>query len=169
MRKPAGLVISGILLGLLALAGIALGASALSISAIVHRPLLPKIPGVRPGLWLILSFCLLCLWTVADLFRMRRWTRPAMVVIGLVVCVFSALAGVGLLWMRDFAVMLASVLLQGNYLGAVQAAIIGVAAVYFLIAVAGLWWAVYFSRARVRAAFVQHAPSADPRAARAGA
>lgn len=153
MRKPVGVVISGVVLAVLALGGLAVSVFALSISSIVQRPLLPKIPGVRPGLWLLLAFSLLCLWTVLDLLRMRRWTRPAMVGIGLVVCLCSAVGGAALLWLRDYAIMIASVLLQGNHLGQVQAAVMGLAAFYFLIALVGLIWMVVFSRARMRAAF----------------
>lgn len=153
MRRPPGVVIAGLLLGVLAFVGVVAGVAALSVSAIVHRPLLPKIPGVRPGLWLMVAFSLFCLWTVAGLFRMRPWTRPAMVAIGLVVLVVSSAAGAGLLWTRDFVVMIASALSPTTVPDTVQTILYSVAGFYFLIALAGLWWSIAFSRARIKAAF----------------
>lgn len=155
MRKPAGIVVAAVILGLIALAGTAFGVTALSISAIVGRPVLPKIPGVRPGLYLMVAFFLLCLWTMVGLFRLRRWARPAMVVIGALIFVGYALAGGGLLWVRQ----LIGLLIPPAYSGSAQSAILGAVILSFVIALVGLSWTIYFNRARVRAAFAAPKPA----------
>ncbi len=149
MRRPVGVIIAGILLGILAVLGTAVGALALGVSVYAHRPVVPKIPGVELCFYLVIVFCLFCLCTVVGLFGLRRWARAAMVPIGAIVCVCSALAGAGLIWARQFTVLLP----PGPYSGEVQTAILCAVALCFLIALIGVWWIIYFCRARVKAAF----------------
>ncbi len=155
MRKPVGVIFAAVILGLIALLGTAVAGLALGVTLYSHRPLIPRIPAVEAGMYLMAGFCLFCLWTAIHLIRMRRWTRPAMVVVGGVVFVFSTLAGGGLMWVRQsgWVDLIASMAPPGPYSGAVQAAVAGAAVASFLIAVAGVWWMVYFCRGRVKAAF----------------
>jgi hypothetical protein len=149
MRRPVGVILAAVILGLIALLGTAIGGLALAALIFVRRPLIPRIPGVELSLYLMFGFQLFCLWTAVDLMRMRRWTRPAMVAIGGIVFVLSALAGAGLIWARQFAALL----LAGPSTGEVQAGVLSAAVICFAIALAGVWWIVYFCRACVKTAF----------------
>jgi hypothetical protein len=149
MRRPAGVIMSGILLWIIALLGVAVGGLALGASVFAHRPIIPRIPAVEVCSYLMVAFCVFCFWAAVDLLRMRRWTRSAMVPIGGIVFVCSSLAGAGLIWARQFAALLPS----GPYSGEVQTGILTAVAICFLIALLGVWWMIYFCLARVRAAF----------------
>lgn len=165
MRRPVGLILAAVLLGLIAILGLLTEGLALSVSIFAHRPLIPKIPAVEITLYLLIAFHAFCLGTAIALPGMRRWTRPAMVAIGCLVCVLSAMAGAGLLWARQFAVLLP----PGPYSGDVQIAVVGAATVCFLVAAAGVWWVIYFSRARIRNLFASASLSRQARGAGSGA
>jgi hypothetical protein len=155
MRKPVGVMLAAVTLGLIALLGAAIAGLALGVTLYSHRPLIPRIPAVEAGMYLMAGFCLFCLWTAIGLIRMRRWTRPAMVVVGGVIFVFSTLAGGGLMWVRQsgWVDLIASMAPPGPYSAGVRAAVLGAAVTSFLVALAGVWWMVYFCRERVKGAF----------------
>lgn len=165
MRRPVGLILAAVLLGLIAMLGLLTEGLVLSVSIFAHRPLIPKIPAVEISVYLMIGFDLFCLWTAINLLRMRGWTRRAMVAIGCVVFVLSAVAGAGLLWARQFAALLP----PGPYSGDVQIGVVCAATVCFLIALAGVWWTIYFCRARVRVLFESAALSRQPHEAGSGA
>lgn len=149
MRRPVGVIVAAVLLGLISLLGTAISAAALGTLLFVQRPLIPRIAGVELSLYLMLAFELFCLWASVDLLRMRSWTRPAMVIVGGITFVLSGVLGAALEWARQFAAMLP----PGQYTGEVQAGIMSVVTILFLIALLGAWWTVYFTRGHVKAAF----------------
>ena len=149
MRRPVGLILAAVLLGLIAIVGLLMEGLVLSVSIFAHRPLIPKIPAVEIAVYLMIGFHLFCLWTAINLVRMRRWARPAMVAIGFVVFVTSGMAGAGLFWARQFAALVP----PGPYSADVQTGIICAVTISFLLALAGVWWMIYFCRARVRGIF----------------
>jgi hypothetical protein len=153
MRRPVGVVVAGVFLGLMALLGICGTLLALGFAIFFHNPILPS--AFRPFIIfsdsLVLFFFLYCAWTVIDLFRMRTWARISMVVIGALVFLFSAVAGFGILAVRKFAPMGP----PGQSPGTMSLVFVGIAGFYFLISVIGAWWMVYFNLAHVRGAFAR--------------
>lgn len=158
MRRPVGVIIAAIILGLIALMGICVEGVALGVAIFYHSPVIPNLPFVRPVMVLAsgmgLLFFLFCAWTVVGLFRMRGWARIATAVIGGVVCFFSLLNAGAMLWVSRFAHLLP----PGPSSNVVSMVLVGLVAFYFLIALVGVWWLVYFNLASVRAAFAASRP-----------
>jgi hypothetical protein len=159
MRRPAGVVVAAVVLGLMALIAILCTLGSLVASIFVHPPM--TIPGFRV---IMVTFNLValaifgfCGWTVVGLFKMRRWARIAVVVIGGVDFFFCAVAGIGMLAARKlFPVMPpppAGMAQPGVDLSALPMVFEAIAAFYFFLALIGVWWLVYFNLPSVRAAF----------------
>ena len=152
MRRPAGVIIAAVVLGLMTLLGILGSLLALIGSFVMHPPV--NVPGFRVvmvgSVFVGLFFFVYCAWTVVDLFRMRRWARVSAVVIGGLLFAFSALAGVGMLAARHLAPMIPS---PGPTPVNVAAIFVLMALFYFFVSLIGLWWVVYFCLPSVRAAF----------------
>lgn len=162
MRRPAGVIIAAIILGVIALFGIFAEVTALGVAIFYHSPVIPNLPFIRPLLvvtnGLLLLFFLFCAWTVVGLFRMQGWARIAIAVIGGIVGFFALMMGVLMLWASRFTQYLP----PGPQSGLAQTALTALAGFYFVIALVGIWWLVYFNRERVRAAFAGFRPlSAD--------
>lgn len=151
MLRPAGVVLAAVLLGIVAVFGILSTGCGVVFAIITHNPVLPN--AFRPYVVFTnaigLCFFLWCGWTVIDLFRMRSWARISAAVIGILVAVFSAMAGAGVLAARRFAVPLPA----GTFNLNVSAVMTWVAVSWFVLAAIGFWWAIYFNLASVRAAF----------------
>jgi hypothetical protein len=151
MSRPAGVLIAAVLLGIIALFGILCTATGLVLAIFTHNPILPN--AFRPyavfSNAIGLGFFLWCAWTVIDLFRMRVWARISAAVIGVLVAVFAALAGGGLLAARRYA----SSLPAGPSNVHLSSLLVYVAVFYLVVAALGLWWAIYFNLSHVRAAF----------------
>lgn len=151
MRRPAGVAIAAVLLGVVAAFGILCTASGVVFAIFTHNPILPN--AFRPYIVFTnaigLCFFLWCGWTVIDLFRMRPWARISAAVIGVLVTVFSAVAGGGVLAARRYAAAIPAGASTLN----VSSLMTLVAIAYFALAAIGLWWVVYFNLASVRGAF----------------
>lgn len=154
MRRPVGIILAAIVLGLIALFGTLLEGTALAVSIFSHSPVIPKVPLVRAIMIgsnaMALCFFLFCIWTVVGLLRMRGWSRIAILVIGGLVLAFSSVAGAGTLFARRYADLIP----QAHSAGIVQTVLVGIAVFYFLVATIGLWWLIYFNLKSVRGAFV---------------
>ncbi len=162
MRRPVGVILAAIILGLIALLGILGETAALGLVFFYHSPLIPNLPFVRPLMvvtnGLLLLFFLYCAWTVVGLFRMRPWARISIAAIGGVVALFSLTIGLAVLWAGRFTQYLP----PGPSSGMAQTVLTAVAVFYFAIALVGIWWLVYFTRGRVRDRFAGSRPlSAD--------
>ncbi|MGA7886433.1 MAG: hypothetical protein WCA44_11880 [Acidobacteriaceae bacterium] len=153
MRRPAGVIIAAVLLGIVALFGILGEALALGVAIFSHSPVIPKIPGVRAVMIsstaVELAFFVFCAWTVVGLFRMRPWSRIAAIVIASLFAFFSACMGVGVLLVRQYASMLP----PGPASASVNTGITVMGACCFLYSAISIWWIVYFNFASVRGAF----------------
>ncbi|MGC2640003.1 MAG: hypothetical protein WA294_22690 [Acidobacteriaceae bacterium] len=151
MRRPAGVIAAAVVLGLIALVGIFAMMLALGFAVFVHNPILPS--AFRPFVILFnglgLCFFLFCAWVFIDLLRMRNWARISAIILGALIFLFSALAGVGILLAQKYAALLP----QGPNPIDMTAIFIGIAVFYFLFALIGVWWIVYFTRQAVCAAF----------------
>lgn len=153
MRKPVGVIIAGVLLGVFALFGILGELLSLGIFIFSHSPVIPKIPGVRAMMIsftaLELAFFIFCAWTVVGLFRLRPWARVAAIVIAGLNAFFAAATGFGVLMARHYAAMLPPGPASAN----VDTVLVGVAVFGFLMALISIWWIVYFCLSSVRRAF----------------
>lgn len=151
MRRPAGVIVAAVVLGLIALIGIFAMMAGLGFAIFVRNPILPS--AFRPFVILFnglgLCFFLFCAWVVVDLFRMRNWARISAVIIGVLIFLIAALAGVGVLFAQKYA----AVLPQGPNPIDMSLIFICIAIFYFVIALFGMWWIVYFNVRSVRAAF----------------
>ncbi|HTW48069.1 MAG TPA: hypothetical protein VMD92_08975 [Acidobacteriaceae bacterium] len=157
MRKPAGVTAAAVVMSLMALLGILCVSLFLVVFLFMHNPV--NLPGFRVIVVLsnlfVLGFFIFCGWTVVGLFRMRRWARGAAIVIGALVCLFSGGAGVGMLVVRNYVPGMPSPAPgePASILSTLPVIFIGLAAVYFAVALIGLWWVIYFSLPKVRDAF----------------
>jgi hypothetical protein len=157
MRKPAGVIAAAVVMGVMALLAIVGISFSLVIFLFMHNPV--NIPGFRAIVVLsnlfVLAFFVFCGWTMVGLFRMRRWARVASIVIGALVCLISAGAGIGALAIRNFVPAVPPQPGEpATILSSLPLIVAGIAAFYFAIALIGLWWVIYFVLPKVRDAFV---------------
>jgi hypothetical protein len=159
MRRPAGVVVAAVVLGLMAVLAILGTIVSLVASMVIHPPV--TIPGFRV-IMVVFNLVALgifgfCGWTVAGLFKMRRWARIAIVVIGGLEFAVCAVAGFGVLAVRHLVPVVPppppGMAQPGLDLSAVPMIIEVMAAFYFFLALIGVWWLVYFNLPSVRAAF----------------
>ena len=106
MRRPAGVVVAAVVLGLMALIGIFISVGSILVTLLMHNPAIPAVPGIKAMMVattaVLLGFYLLCAWTVVGLFQLRRWARYAILAIGGVEFSFSALlCGTMMILMRN--------------------------------------------------------------------
>lgn len=159
MRRPPGVVVAAVILGLIALFGIFGEVLILGITIFVHAPVIPSLPAARATLLVtntaVLCFFLFCEWTVAGLFRMRRWARVAVLIIGgLMFCISAVLCvGMTLVHVPPLPVT------RGPSPVSLHTVFLAMATFYGLLSLVGAWWLVYFNLGPVRAAF----RAADPR------
>lgn len=153
MRRPAGVIVAAVVLGIVALFGILGAALVMGATVLAHNPIIQNAPMVRTsvGLFgaLVIVFFIWCGWTVTGLLRMRSWARVSMVVIGGIIFLVCATLGGALLLARGLApaIPLGSSGLQ------VQTVIVATSVFYFLCSLIGVWWLVYFNLGPVRSAF----------------
>ena len=164
-RRPVGVILSAIVLGLAAAFLLLMGAVTLfSLMMMGHLPPTPTAPGVPPPSMIfvkvsiaLVSCCYLALagWAIATLVglvRMRPWARISIIVIG------SGLAAMGLMFALVSAAlptMMSSMPMPPNGNPAMlRAVFLGMAVVSLLVATVGVTWIVYFALRSTREAFV---------------
>lgn len=159
MRRPAGVVLAASILGLIALFGIFGEVLVLGVILLVHTPVIPKFPGARAALLIVngaaLAFFLFCEWTVVGLFRLRRWARIAVLIVGGLVFCISTVLSVGMVVVHVPPLPVT----KGPSPISLRAVFLGMSIFYGLLSLTGAWWLVYFNLAPVRAVFA----AADPR------
>jgi hypothetical protein len=160
-------VASAVVLGLVALLQIALamlmGAAALMVrGGELSRPGAPPVPGWIAGVqWGMCALLVLfAAWSVATtigVYRLRRWARVSILVIGGWMAFFG---GISLLM---FAAMMFVPLpgvdnSQAPNVQAVMRVMFALFAVFYAVVTGvGVWWLVYFNRRKVRALFAGEA------------
>ena len=153
MRRPAGVIVAAVILGVIALCGLLFSVLLLGIVLLVHTPIIPKLPAVHLGLTAVaacmIAWFAFCAWTVAGLVRMRAWARYATLVIAALQFVFNALLCAGTLLAASSAPPLPPTPTPLN-LHAILAVIAGF---YALLSIVGASWLVYFNLRDVRSAF----------------
>lgn len=167
MRRPVGVVLSAIVLGLAAaMLCLMAGLSALGAAIVQHTPMTIEAPGVPQSssfmlgvmAFSVLLYLALAVWaivTVVGLFRMRNWARISIMVIGggiALIGLFSTLVSAAM------PAMMKSVPMPPNTNPAVmRGTFIFMAIVWLVIAAIGIWWLVYFALRPTREAFAQAA------------
>lgn len=153
---PAGVVIAAIVLGVMAFSGLLLAACSAFALFISNTPLIPRIPTVRliaAGLdTLTLALVILAACTIVGLFRLKVWARYSITLLGLLDIVVFALMAAGVLVARAKLEMSGMQIPNhpGLTLGDVM---VGLAMIYAVLALIGLWWMIYFNLRRVRLLF----------------
>ena len=170
MRRPAGVIVSAIVLALLSLFQILLSLGMALSAVVAQNKSLTHGTGagmaIPPPAWMAAfsygscaCFLLLAGWdivTMIGMFRLRRWARYSILIIG------GGLAAIGLLSALGLLAALAMPMPATPGMDATQAhslqtaARVGVAVIAVLFAAMmaiGVWWLVYFNLKSVRAAF----------------
>jgi hypothetical protein len=158
-----GLVLAAIVLALITIVGFLSAVLALfevlyvRPQRLTHYPLLEAIEIVT---WLVvLLISGFCAWTVVGLFRMQKWARISILVLGAVICFFSF-----------FSVVIYCVLAftaptsfvppphaAGVTPHMIRGMLLCMAGFSLLFMLVGVWWLVYFNLRRVRALFMTSA------------
>jgi hypothetical protein len=164
-RRPAGVVLSAVILGLAALFLILLAAVTTLSIAFVHHPSSPNAAiGISTppppafftaiALMTALFYAVLAAWAIATLIgllRMRPWSRISIMIIGgglAAIGIFSALISFAMPTLMATTPMPPTVdpaMLHGIF--------VGMAIIALLIAALGVFWLVYFALRSTREAF----------------
>ncbi len=160
MGRPAGVTASAVFLILGSVLTALMGVFMLIAPSFVP-PNTPQPPFARAIMVITAAVFFGCaLWgvlTAVGLFRMRRWARISILVIGALLVIFCGLSLVMLLAIPQFMPEFESTRGMGM--------VMGIMATIYLIPIAfGIWWLIYFNREAVRAAFLQgFVPDEGPR------
>src|SRR6185437_15245720 len=155
-QRPTGLVLAAIMLALLTCMGLFTGLSILLASVLIPAPAtaqFPAIQAVEIGMGVItLLVAVFCGFTVVGLFRVKRWARISILVLGGLLacfCLFSAL-------LSGAMAFIPSAVVQGNSgisPSMMRIVFLGSSVFYLCVALIGVWWLVYFNLRRIRALF----------------
>jgi hypothetical protein len=158
-KRPMGVVFAAIVLALMALFGFLAGALVVFLTLFVRPPQLTQYPLLEAveivvGI-VVLLISGLCAWTVVGLFRLQKWARISVVILGGVLAFFSFVnaivyLAIGLGSLEAFvpapnAPTVSPLMIKMVFLG--------LAGFAFLCAGIGVWWLVYFNLRRIRELF----------------
>jgi len=160
-RRPAGVVVAAVVLGLMTCWGLLSGALVIFGAIFVHSPQLDQYPVIE-AVQIVMGVVVLlisgfCAYTVVGLFRMRNWARITILILGGLIAFFSLLsAGV------YAAMALSSLAAHANAPGVspfmMKAILLGVSGFSAVVGLIGVWWLVYFNLKRVRMLFAVGSP-----------
>ena len=161
-RRPAGVTVAASILGMLSILGLLVIALSFTSVVLMHNPALRnpspyQAPGEQTiaavGDLILAGLLAFGLWTAIGLFRLRRWARYSMIVIGvLTFLMWSGFAAL-MLVLTHFLRVMAKANLPAQAAGLMSKVLVGIAIFELAIGLVGLWWAIYFSLKRVRLAF----------------
>lgn len=159
MRKPAGVVVAAVLLGLGALFGAF--TAVLGLAFPILRPS-PELPGAVHATMIstaAMELCgfIFCLWTSIGLLRLRPWARVAAIAIAGFTCFLCLTGGIGLLFLRGNPALMPAT----PHPSQVMAVLTGMAVCFLLLAFIGAWWLLYFNLAPARRAFAASSAAPD--------
>lgn len=168
MKRPAGVVVSAVILTLISLfqllmaAGMVLSARMEPLArARPGAPVPPPIPGWMPMFLygIAVLFLAVAAWgvaTTAGIFRLRPWARYSILIYGggmALIGFFSLLSMIVLMIVGVAAPTPANTPHPAN-LKPILEAVFGIIALFYAVVTAiGIWWLVYFNLRRVRTAF----------------
>ncbi|HZL25549.1 MAG TPA: hypothetical protein VFC39_03365 [Acidobacteriaceae bacterium] len=161
MRRPVGVIITCILLGLAALL-LLLNAFGAFVSILLrgHLPANGAGPTPPPAMMAVvfivlgLFYLALAAWAIATLVglvKMRNWARYSVIVIGVGLALMGVVGAIGMFAART---MMDSVPMPPGQNPAILRVVMVVAALFsLLIAAVGIWWIIYFALRTTREAF----------------
>jgi hypothetical protein len=165
MRRPAGIIVSGVLLIFSSILLLGMGLLFwLSMELVQNMPQ-ARAAGAPPKaayIVLIVFFHIAAAWSLltgVGLLMGKDWARISALVIATFWVTFGA---IGLLSLLTVPVVLS--LAKVELTGATLAGLLIIAVLNLALLGVGIWWLVYFNRATVRAAFAtgEQAPAAPP-------
>lgn len=159
-HRPVGLMIAASVLALLACFVVLGGMGVLASVLLIHTPQLDQqmeqFPALRAieivnGI-VILLVGWLCAWTAVDLFRVKRWARISILILGGMIAFFSLADGAifGVMALNPMALTPQAAQVPT---GVMKVIFLVLAGISFLFMLVGVWWLVYFNLRRVRAVF----------------
>lgn len=155
---PSGVIIAAVVLAVMAFVALFIAACAAYVMFATNSALIPRIPSVRMvagGLdALIIALVILSAATVIGLFRLKIWARYAVSLLGLLDLLVFGLMAAGVLVARAKSGMAALSVPNnpGLTLGEVM---VGLACLYGVLALIGVWWMIYFNTERIRLVFAE--------------
>ena len=145
--------------------GIISTGSIIFVALVVHTPetaQYPAIAAVQVGMGAImLLICCFCAFTVVGVFRMKRWGRVCIVIIGGILALFWAPVAI-LFVVFAFSSLIPIPNTSSVSPEAMRYVFLGLGGFSLLIALIGVWWLVYFNLRRIRALFATNGGPAQP-------
>jgi hypothetical protein len=156
MRRPAGVIVAGVLLLLFGLCGLLLIGLQIATMLLTHTANAAMVPHGELVLLIFDGFLfavsVLSGWTGIALFRMRTWARYLTLVLAALGVCFTGLTMMACLLLRH------TPLPVPNVTPALEQQVFGIAALlYGVMMLIAVFWIVYFNLAGVRLAFAQAA------------
>lgn len=155
---PSGVIIAAVVLGVMAFIALLIAACTAYVMFATNSALIPRIPSVRMvagGLdALIVALVLLSAATIIGLFRLKVWARYSISVLGLLDLLVFGIMAAGVLVARAKSGMAALTVPNnpGLTLGEIM---VGLACLYGMLALIGVWWMIYFNTERIRLIFAE--------------
>lgn len=155
-RRPMGLVFAAIVLALMTCMGFFSGASVIFAAVFIRTPQLARYPMVEDiqigmGVFILLVSGF-CAFTVTGLFRIKRWARFSILILGGLLAFYFFLTAV-LFFVFAFSSMALQPTAAGVPPGMIKGAFLGLGGFCCLFSWVGVWWLVYFNLRRIRALF----------------
>ena len=165
---PSGVIIAAVVLGVMAFIALLIAACTAYVMFATNSALIPRIPSVRMvagGLdALIVALVLLSAATIIGLFRLKIWARYSISVLGLLDLLVFGIMAAGVLVARAKSGM-AAVTVPNNPGITLGEIMVGLACLYGMLALIGVWWMIYFNTERIRLIFAEsrnEAPLVSP-------
>lgn len=155
---PPGVIIAAVVLGVMAFIALFIAACAAYIMFATNSALIPRIPSVRMAAGgldaLVVALVILSAATIIGLFRLKIWARYSITLLGLLDLLVFAFMAAGVLVVRAKSGMAAMTVPNnpGLTLGEIM---VGLACLYGLLALIGVWWMIYFNTERIRLVFAE--------------
>lgn len=157
MNRPAGVTVSAVFLIMGSVLTVLTGTFMLFAHSLVPTATteLPLVKAMMVFMAIVLfCFALWGLLTAVGLFRMRRWARICILVIGALLVFFFGISLVMVFFLPAFEPSLEFTGWAGM--------VMGIVVIIYLVPIAmGIWWLIYFNLASVKAAFLAAASAAE--------
>jgi hypothetical protein len=149
--------IAASLLGVMSVFGLLGIGLAFASTFLMPNPALRQAPGglaiAAIGDLILAGLLAFGLWTAIGLFRLRRWARYSVIVIGILIfLMWSGMAAL-MFVLPHFLPVAVKANLPAQEAGLISKVFVGIAIFELAIGLVGLWWAIYFNFKRVRLAF----------------
>jgi hypothetical protein len=155
---PAGVIIAAVVLAVMAFLALLIAACAACVMFGTNSALIPHIPSVRMVAGgvdaLVVALVILAAATIVGLFRLQIWARYSISLLGLLDLLVFGIMAAGVLVARAKFGMAAMAIPNnpGLTLGEIM---VGLACLYGVLALIGVWWMIYFNTERIRLVFAE--------------